>query len=392
MSLNFFMGSKIKVLMVGALPLDLKSVKGGVEAAILNLFAGFSQLEDAEVVHLSFIPTQSIRLEVHFAPNVRICFIPFKSRIRLIDYFINRKVVKEIINEEKPDIIHIQESEPHLLRFLRLKKDNVVVTQHGIMREELKYASGIKSKLKFLFKTAVERYVFPLFKNVIFISNYNRALYRGKLNKSAHIYNAVNPIFFTHQTTQQANKHSIIYVGVISRRKNLKIVIETLHHLKQKNIVYDLHVVGWYKEKDIAYETEIINSIKKYNLADQIKFHGWLRQQDILNVFDQCSTFILPSLQETLPVSIAEAMALGKIVIASNVGAISEMFENTISGYLFPKNDLEHLIGLLESLYLGSQFTENKLSMIREVAIQKYHPIENAKRTMLFYREVLSTQ
>lgn len=384
------MPSKLKVMMVGALPLDLKSVKGGVEAAILNLFSGFSHLNDVEVVHLSFIPTQSIQLEIHYSSNVRICFIPFKSRLRLFDYYANRKVVNRIIAEEKPDIIHIQESEPHLLRFVGLKKDNVVVTQHGIMREELKYAIGIKTKLKFLFKTAVERYVFPMFKNVIFISNYNRNLYRGKLRRSAHIYNAVNPIFFDHRSDQLPNHNSIIYVGVISRRKNLKIVIETLHHLKQRNIIYELHVVGWYKAKDLEYETEIINSIKAYGLADQIKFHGWLRQKEILNLYDHCSAFILPSLQETLPVSIAEAMALGKIVLATDVGAISEMFENKVSGYLFRKNNLDDLIGLLESLYLGSQLTNEKTDMIRQIAIQKYHPIENAKRTLSFYREVLS--
>jgi glycosyltransferase involved in cell wall biosynthesis len=384
------MGGKVKVLMVGALPLDLKSVKGGVEAAILNLFSGFSHLNDVEVVHLSFLPGHSIPLVVHYAPNVRICFLPFRSRFRLVDYFVNMKALKKIISEETPDIIHIQESEPHLLRFLRLPKCNIIVTQHGIMREELKYASGLKAKMKFVFKAAVERYVFPLFKNVIFISNYNRNLYRGRLNKSTNIYNAVNMIFFKHQPVRSPNPLSIIYVGVISRRKNLKIVIEALHHLKQRNMVYDLQVVGWYKEKDIEYENEIIGAVKKYGLADQVTFHGWLKQQDILKLYDGCTTFILPSLQETLPVSIAEAMALGKIVIASEVGAISEMFEDTISGYLFRRNNLEDLIALLESLYLRPSLTE-KETLIKEMAIQKYHPVENARRTLSFYREVLAS-
>lgn len=376
--------------MVGALPMDLRSVKGGVEAAILNLFSGFSHFPDVEVLHLSFVRTQSIPLEIHFAPNVRICFIPFKSRYRIVDYFVNKSELKKIIKEEAPDIIHIQESEPHLLRFLTLPKERVVVTQHGIMREELKYASGLKTKLKFLFKALVERYIFPSFKNVIFISNYNRKLFTGGLKKETHIYNAVNPIFFDHQPQVKPSRASTIYVGVISRRKNLCIVIEALHLLKQKGIKFTLHVVGWYKEQDLDYENEIVELMKQYDLADQVRFHGWLPQKDILKLYDECATFILPSLQETLPVSIAEAMALGKTVIASDVGAISEMFENQVSGYLFKKNNLKDLMELLESLYLGSQLTENRSQMIKEIATKKYHPLENANRTLAFYREVLS--
>src|SRR5688572_5267024 len=132
------MSRRIKVLMVGALPLDLQSVKGGVEAAILNLFAGFSLLQDLEVVHISFVEDLKSRTEVAFAPNIKIIFLPYKIRIRLLDYLINKPALKQVISEEAPDIIHIQESEPHLLRFLSFKKENIVVTQHGIMREELK--------------------------------------------------------------------------------------------------------------------------------------------------------------------------------------------------------------------------------------------------------------
>jgi glycosyltransferase involved in cell wall biosynthesis len=385
------MSGKIKVLMVGALPPDLQSVKGGVEAAILNLFAGFSLLEDLEVVHISFVEGLANRVDVRYAPNIKICFVPYKISIRLLDYLLNKPVLKEIIRKEKPDIIHIQESEPHLLRFLNFPKNNIVVTQHGIMKEELKYATGVKGKLKFLFKSLVERFVFPRFKNVIFISNYNKKLFTGTLHKSTNIYNAVNPIFFNHTSHSAPNPYAIIYVGVLSKRKNLRVVIEALHELKKKKIIFQLHVVGWYKEKDHEYEKIILQMVKDYEMADQIKFYGWLKQEEILDVFDRCSTFVLPSLQETLPVSIAEAMALGKIVIASNVGAISEMFEDKTSGYIFGKNDLTKLVSLLETLYFNKEKAEQLSASIKKIAVEKYHPEANAKRTVKFYREVLAS-
>jgi glycosyltransferase involved in cell wall biosynthesis len=264
-----------------------------------------------------------------------------------------------------------------------------VVTQHGIMKEELKYATGVKGKLKFLFKAMVERYVFPSFKNIIFISKYNRSLFTGTLHKSENIYNAVSPIFFDHVSHHEPERNAIIYVGVLNKRKNLRLVIEALHELKKKDIMYHLHVVGWYKENEHDYEHIILELVKNYQLADQIKFYGWLKQPEMLEVFDCATTFVLPSLQETLPVSIAEAMALGKIVIASNVGAISEMFEDKASGYLFSKNDLNKLVSLLETLYLDQAKAAELSAAIKKIAIEKYHPVENAKRTVHFYKQVL---
>ena len=375
--------------MVGTLPIDLESVKGGVEAAILNLFYGFSLRNDIEVVHLSFVEGLENRREVSFSSNIRIHFIPFKVRFKLLDYFVNRSELKKIVSSAAPDIIHIQESEPHLLRFLSFSKQNIVVTQHGIMREELKYANGLGGKLKFLFKSAVERYVFPLFKNVIFISDYNKRLFRGKLDKSVNIYNAVNPLFFNNDKDLKADGHSIAYVGVINRRKNLKIVIQALHALKSRQINYTLHVVGWYKDNDSAYESEIMGLIKQYEISSQVKFHGWLKQKEILSVFDQCGSFVLPSLQETLPISIAEAMALGKIVIATDVGAISEMFQDKKSGYLFRKNDHKNLVDLLEFLHHNQQAEKEVSKKAAEIAIDKYHPAANAGRTIDFYKSVM---
>jgi glycosyltransferase involved in cell wall biosynthesis len=381
------MTRKLKVLMVGTLPVDLESVKGGVEAAILNLFSGFSTLPEVEVVHLSFVEDVREQTAVRFSENVKIRFIPFKVKIRLLDYILNASTLKQIIREEIPDVIHIQESEPHLLRFLFIPKQNIVVTQHGIMREELKYASGIKNKLKFVFKASVERFVFPLFRNVVFISDYNRKLFKGKLLHSASIYNAVNPIFFTHKPASMPAKNAIIYVGVLSHRKNLKLIIEALQVLKRRGIYFTLHVVGWYKENDLGYEIDIVELVKRYGLGKQITFHGWLKQRDILKVFDQCSVFVLPSLQETLPVSIAEAMALGKVVMATDVGAISEMFEDEKTGHLIKRNGLAELVTLLHTHY--HQPYEATIERIQQEAVEKYHPEANARRTVEFYHQII---
>ena len=381
--------ARFKVLMTGALPIDLCSVKGGVESAILNLFSGFAALNEIDIVHLTFTPKLSEPKQISYASNVKVYFVPFRSRFKLIDYFSNRTALNQILEKEKPDLIHIQESEPHLLRFVHLDKKKILVTQHGIMREEFRHALGIKNKLKFLFKLVIEKFLFPRFKNIIFISEYNRRLYFVRPEHEVQIYNAVNPIFFDSELRQPLEANSLIYVGVISPRKNLISVIHALNFLKLKGMNYRLHVVGGYKSEDRNYEKQVWELIKRYQLQDQIVFHGWLTQPDILKVYESCGFFILPSRQETLPISIAEAMALGKIVIASNVGAVSEMFEQNITGHLYPVNDTKALVSLMAKIWNNDR-SLNQSEEIRAVAFEKFAPIQIARKTTDFYRSILN--
>jgi glycosyltransferase involved in cell wall biosynthesis len=380
-----FKQPRLKLFMTGLLPVDL-IVKGGVVAANLNLFSAFSNRNDIEVIHISF--NRDIRQSVvkDFAHNVKIHFLPFKSRFDLVDYVINRRALRDILLDFKPDIIHIQEITPHLMRFLHLPKQNIVVTQHGIISAEFKTAMGLMNKAKAWFKGLVERWIFPRFDNVIFISQYNRNLFPKKDVFGANIFNPVSLQFFE-ESTSKAPLNSLVYVGVISNNKNLKLLLRALHALTHEGIFFRLHVVGDYREKQ--YKKEIGDLMAETGLREQVTFLGWQNQAKILEIYQNCSVFVLPSQQETLPVSIAEAMAQGKVVLASNVGAISEMFTDGKSGLLFESNNLEQLCVRLRELNENLALIESISNQARVEAKAKYHPNLVANQTMDFYRQVL---
>jgi glycosyltransferase involved in cell wall biosynthesis len=377
---------KLKVLMVGLLPPDIEKVDGGVVAVMLNLLAGFSRMENLEVMMVSFNQDVNESKTIIFSSNVKIQYIPYVSKFKLIDYFINRKNFKELVVSFQPDIIHVQEVTPHILRFIHLPKDFIVVTQHGIMSEEFKYAVGIKDKLQCLFKGFIERKFFPLFKNIIFISDYNRNLFSGKNFFDQKIYNPVSPIFFKAPITS-GKLNSIMYVGRLNKNKNLSIVLQALGKLKRENILFDLHVVGGYK--DDYYETVVNSLMAEYELKDQVTFYGWQTQEQILSLYEKCRIFVLPSQQETMPVAIAEAMAQGKVVVASNVGAISEMLTDQSSGFLFERNNLEQLCDRLRLLYNNKELIEKISFNALKEATEKFHPDTIASKTVDFYLKVL---
>ncbi len=375
-------------MMVGSLPVELQLVKGGVEAVILNLFEGFRQLDDIRIVHVAFTKELKENKTITHADNITIHFIPFINPFELVDYAINTSQLDSLIEREKPDLIHIQEITPQILRFLRFPTNHVVVTQHGVMAEELKYMKGITQKSKGIFKAAIERFVFPRFENIIFISEYNRQRFRGQPMLQKKILNPLNPVFINTPLTETPHSNNLLYVGVISRRKNLGVVIRALGHLKDQ-YTFKLHVAGGFK--DTGYESEIRQLIRDTGLVDHIVFHGWQTQEGIARLYATSPIFVLPSLQETLPVSVAEAMARGRIVIASDVGGISEMFTDQVSGFLFRRNDTNELADVLRNVFERSD--DNGVgARARAEAVEKFNPINIARETVSFYREVLATK
>jgi glycosyltransferase involved in cell wall biosynthesis len=75
--------------------------------------------------------------------------------------------------------------------------------------------------------------------------------------------------------------------------------------------------------------------------TNSVTFTG--RRDDIPSVTAALDVAVLPSYREAQGLSILEAMALSRPVVASNVGGIPEMIENGETGLLVPPHDAEAL-------------------------------------------------
>ena len=81
--------------------------------------------------------------------------------------------------------------------------------------------------------------------------------------------------------------------------------------------------------------------IDKLGLRSKLFLIGWRSDiQDVLNTLD---VFVLTSLWEGLPISVLEAMALGRPVIVTNTGGISEVISEAETGYLVPPKDMDNM-------------------------------------------------
>jgi len=381
----------IKVLFVYDYNDNISTVKSGVTSALQNLQEGFSHHENKVTIVILSQANETKYEKLYSNVIYKSCRprIKFLSSIKILDILINRNIIlKKEIRKYQPDILHVNTTGPYLLSLHGLDKNKIIVTQHGVLCEELKLQNTYLSKLKFLFKAVVETIYFPLFKNIIFISLYNKQKFAGKrylVNKRTSII--PNGISFNSHRYNKNTKlnNKLIYVGAVNKRKNLLLLLKAVASLKEKGINLHLTVVGGSKEQE--YLNRILIFLNRNKLKNDVTLLGWVENSEVKNLLFENDFLVLPSNQETLPVSILEAFSVGTPVIASSVGGIPEMIDDRVNGFIFTPNKLEQLIDILEEIYVNRKTkTYEELSRNAfETAIFKYSAKTIASRHIEFY-------
>jgi glycosyltransferase involved in cell wall biosynthesis len=87
---------------------------------------------------------------------------------------------------------------------------------------------------------------------------------------------------------------------------------------------------------------------RELQVAHRVVFTG--RRDDVPAVTAALDVAVLPSYREAQGLSILEAMALSRPVVASNVGGIPEMIEDGLTGLLVPPRDAEALAAAITRL------------------------------------------
>lgn len=170
-----------------------------------------------------------------------------------------------------------------------------------------------------------------------------------------HIPNSIPEEFFNQEKTP-VEKNRILYFGRVHPIKNLEVLINACKLLNIKPII-----VGSI-EKNYKLDAEIKEPI--YDLKKKIE------------LIDSAEIFVLPSKKESLPFTLLEAMARGKIVISTNTMGGKELIEFGKNGFLF---DIGDSYGLKLTLDVVIKMSEEKKNEIRKEAIKTSERFRSSK-------------
>ena len=129
--------------------------------------------------------------------------------------------------------------------------------------------------------------------------------------------------------------------------------------------------------------------MQKSGLETAVLFTGYRSDTaDLLNAID---IFIHPSLWEGFGLSVLEAMAMGKPVIATRVSALPELIEDTVSGFLVEPKDPDALAAMI-TLLAGSLVLQKKIGeQARQRCREQFSVERMVETTRELYGDVLAS-
>lgn len=163
-----------------------------------------------------------------------------------------------------------------------------------------------------------------------------------------------------------ATRLKLLFIGYMGPHKGLPSLIEALALLPQHQIHIDF--VGEGHERN-RYKNDVDRIARHTSHPQNLTYRFWGRQpnQQIAHLYAQTQLFILPSVcPENQPVTITEAMASGRPVIASRIGGIPELVTHGRTGRLTAPGDAADLATQIEHYIKHPEAIQNDGKAARE--------------------------
>lgn len=161
-------------------------------------------------------------------------------------------------------------------------------------------------------------------------------------------------------TDSGKDENFILFVGRLVKTKGLSTLIEAM-----RTVDYKLVIAGTGPE-----EETLRLMVNKYDLGDRVKITGYVDEETKTRLMTTCSTFVMPSVFESLGLAAEEALANCKPVIASRVGGLPEVVGN--AGILVPPKDSQALSDALNAVMVDEELRHNLINNTK-TQIQKYN-------------------
>lgn len=133
------------------------------------------------------------------------------------------------------------------------------------------------------------------------------------------------------------------YIGSVIKLEGLRFLIEAFSIIKQQKNNVKLLIVGNGSELE-----NLIKLAQEKGVRDDIVFTGYVDHKGIIDYYSVIDIFVLPRLNSRVsnlvtPLKPLEIMSMGKPIVASDVGGITEIIQDNETGVVFESENIESL-------------------------------------------------
>lgn len=319
----------------------------------------------------------------------------------------------EILNNFKPDIVHIWGTEyMHTLSMVNACEkcrllDRTVINIQGLVSvcakhytNGLPYDISISSDIQneiadFKNRGKLERTALQKVRHVIGRTDWDRACTTQiNSNVNYHFCNEIiRPSFYKNAGMwdyDKCEKYSVFVSQASYPIKGFHFLLKALPLIIQCCPDVHVYVAGTdIFNLNTIYSGYIRQLIKENSLYKYITFLGMLSENDMCERFKRSNVFVSSSTIENSPNSVCEAMMTGVPVVSSMVGGISSLIKHGESGFLY-QHDAPYML----AYYICEIFTNiNTAKTISNNAVKAAKAINNSKinsdRCVEIYKKII---
>ena len=297
--------------------------------------------------------------------------------------------IKKIMKAFKPDVVHVQVSDPiglSVVSYARKMNVPVVTTEHNqpeVFTEPLHMPKLIKKPVDAMLSS----YFYSRQKKSDFVTMPtkqaidNLILSRKKEFKVpvAAVSNGVDLSNFKPGKASdeiyekykiRKNVPTVVYVGRVDPEKKVGLVVDAFSKVLEKLPEAQLVIVG-----DGVDRLRIEQNVKKLGALKSIRILGRVLQPDLYELYRVGDVFATASEIETQGIVLIEAAASGLPLIAVNAGAVSEVCITGKNGFLCEPKNVEQIsdsiYNILSDKELQKKYSKASLEIAAEHDLEK---------------------
>lgn len=321
-----------------------------------------------------------------------------------------------LINNIKPDIIHIHGSENPFGCIIRETSMPVVISIQGNITVYLhKFCSGIESKYlktkdahisnlrtlmfpdsfkktrnKFIKMQIREKRNLKHCKYVIGRTSWDKRISRILAPKRIYFHNdeMLRADFYHAKWIPKKQNKTILHsTNGNNFYKGLETICLTLYELNKLGIICEWRVAG-INNNDLIVKV-VKKKIKNKFPKNNLKFLGRLTGKDLTKKLLEADIYVMPSHIENSPNNLCEAMILGMPCIATFAGGTGSLLDNEKEGILIQDGDPLAMAGAIIEFYENPEYANFLGKNARKRALKRHNKDKIISNLLKIYNDIL---
>lgn len=247
---------------------------------------------------------------------------------------------------------------------------------------------GLKAKIIKFLQVQLYRIALPTLDKVLFLNPDDQRDLLTEFNikvKSTEILGGigVNLDYYHYNEPKIKKDFSFIFLGRLLREKGIFEFLEAAKEVKSYKPKTKFIVLGQIDKQNPTAMSE--EKLQEYIDQHIIEYLGYVK--NVPDYIEESDVFVLPSYREGVPKSTQEAMAMGKVILTTDVPGCRETVINGVNGFLVPLFSSRSLAEKMLELISNPSLVQSMGIESRKIAEEKFDVRKVNKRIISILEE-----